>query len=150
MPNKYTFDTSFIIARKLSEIPDNFLLSDVVALELIGAASDESNFKALQRLRNLYRKDGLLIIPDDNDWLMAGKILYWLEQGSRSKNKGKSIPKRPGATQRMALDVLLAVSARRNGVTVVTENWRDFEAIQYYCAFKFIRGSDFSILIKLR
>ena len=43
----------------------------------------------------------------------------------------------------MALDVLIAVSARRWRATVVTENWDDFKAIQRFCRIKIISGSDF-------
>lgn len=140
---KYTFDTSFLIANRLSEIPGNFLLSDVVALELIAAATDQSEFKVYHQLRKSYSDSSFLITPNTDDWLMAGKILYWLEQGVRKKNRGKATPKKPGATQRMALDVLLAVSARRHRVTVVTDNWRDFNAIKYYCDFSLVKGAEF-------
>lgn len=140
---KYTFDTSFIISNKLSDIPDNFLLSEVVLLELIGNAQDDSVFKTFQALRKSYEADGLLIVPNSEDWLMTSKIIYWLEQGKKKNNKGNAPAKRPGATQRMALDVLIAVSARRYGVTVITENWDDFNSINYYCKFKLLRGTEF-------
>jgi len=140
---KYTFDTSFIISNKLSDYPDNFLLSEVVILELIASATDETVCKFHQATRRAYADDDLLITPNTDDWLMAGKILYWLEQGRKRGNRGKSPPKRPGATQRMALDALIATSARRYDVTVVTENFDDFNAIKYYCPFKLIRGADF-------
>lgn len=139
----YTFDTSTIISRKLSDIPDNFLLSEIVILELIGSASDASKQKMYLALRRNYQQDELLITPNSDDWLMASKILFWLEQGTKKKNKGKSPAKQPGATQRMALDVLIAVSARRYKATVVTENFDDFNAIKYYCDFSLKRGSDF-------
>ncbi|HXI25782.1 MAG TPA: hypothetical protein VNG71_18135 [Pyrinomonadaceae bacterium] len=49
-----------------------------------------------------------------------------------------------GVSQRMALDVLIAVSARRWRATVVTENYDDFKAIQRYCSgAKIARASDF-------
>jgi predicted nucleic acid-binding protein len=46
-----------------------------------------------------------------------------------------------GASQRVALDALIAVDARHYKATVVTVNWCDFEAIQYYCKFKAIKAS---------
>ena len=139
----YTFDTSFIISNKLSDIPDNFLLSEIVILELIASASDDTGFKKFQAIRREYKSADLLITPNSDDWLMSSKVLHWLEQGKRKGNKGKSLPKMPGATQKMALDALIAVSARRHKVTVVTENWGDFNSIKYYCDFKLMKGADF-------
>ncbi len=140
---RYTFDTSFIISNKLSDFPDNFLLSEVVILELTASANDETIFKYYQSLRKVYEDGDLLITPNSDDWLMVSKVLYWLEQGKKKSNKGKAPAKRPGATQRMALDALIAVSARRYKVTVVTENFDDFNAIKYYCDFKLMKGRDF-------
>lgn len=140
---RYTFDTSYIISRTWSEIPDHFLLSEVVIMELIAAAPDESTFKIYQQLRKSYENDNLLITPNADDWLMASKVLFWLEQGKRKANKGAAPRKRPGATQRMALDALIAVSSRRYKAIVVTENFDDFNAIKYYCDFRLMRGSWF-------
>lgn len=142
MPS-FTYDTSFIIAHKLSELPDNFLLSAVVLLELTASAKDESTRKQYEALRREYEEDGTLIVPTSEDWLLASKILYWLEQGRKKKAGGRSPRKKPGAAQSMAFDALIAVSARRYNATVVTENWDDFKAIQYYCKVKLMRGTDF-------
>lgn len=139
----YTYDTSFIISNKLSVYPDNFLFSDVVLLELIGSASDESEFKRHQNTRRIFKEDDKLIVSNEDDWLMAGKVLFGIEQGKKKKNKGSAPPKRPGATQRMALDALIAISARRYKATVITENFDDFNTIKYYCDFRLMRGSEF-------
>ena len=85
--NKFTFDTSFIISNKLSALPDNFLYSDVVLLELIRSARDETTFKRHLAARNQFLKDGLLIIPNADDWLMAGKVLYWIEHRKKKPTK---------------------------------------------------------------
>ena len=79
---KYTFDTSTIISRKLSDFPDNFLLSEIVLLELMGSASEESTLKMYQALRKTYQEDDLLMTPNTDDWLKASKILFRLEQGT--------------------------------------------------------------------
>jgi predicted nucleic acid-binding protein len=139
----FTYDTSFIVSYKLSDLPDNFLLSAVVLLELIASAKDESTLKQYERLRKVYEKDDTLIVPNSEDWLLASKILYWLEQGRKKKAGGKSPPKKRGATQNMAVDALIAVTARRYNAIVITENWDDFKAIQYYCNVKLMRGKDF-------
>ena len=43
----------------------------------------------------------------------------------------------------MMLDALIAISARRVGATVVTNDYDDFKAIQHYCPVKLTRGSDY-------
>ena len=72
-------------------------------------------------------------MPTDEDWLLASKILFLLTHARKRLHKGKLKQLPPGASQRLALDVLLAVSARRWKAQVVTENWSDFKAIQRYC-----------------
>jgi len=142
MPS-YTFDTSVIISRKVSDIPDNFLFSAVVLLELIASAKDESERKRYEGLARDYRKDGSLIVPTFEDWLLASRILHWLSQDRKRKAGGKVPALKPGASQRMAFDALIAVSARRLKATVITDNWDDFKAIQRYCNVQLIRASKF-------
>jgi predicted nucleic acid-binding protein len=138
----YTFDTSVIIARKLSQLPSTFLFSSVALMELLAGAPDESERKRYEAIQRAYSKDNSLIVPDVDDWLLASKVLYWLAQERRRRGAGRLPRMKPGGTQRMALDALLAASARRRRVTVVTENWDDFKAIQRYCNVKIVKGSE--------
>ena len=57
--------------------------------------------------------------------------------------KGQLRPLPPGASQQLALDVLIAVSARRWKAQVVTENWTDFKAIQRYCNTTIVKATQF-------
>lgn len=142
----FTYDTSVIISRRLVDLPGisgSFLMSGVVLMELTASARDDSQRKVYERLFRDHREDNSLIVPDENDWLLAARILYWLAQGRKRSLKGKLKRLPTGASRRMALDVLIAVSARRWRATVVTENWNDFKAIQRYCNTKIIKASDF-------
>jgi len=142
----FTYDTSVIISRKLLELPGisgSFLMSGVVLMELTASARDDTQRKVYERLFRDHREDNSLVVPDENDWLLASRILYWLAQSRRRSLKGKLKRLPIGASQRMALDVLIAVSARRWKATVVTENWDDFKAIQRYCNTKIVKASDF-------
>ena len=139
----YTFDTSVIIAQRVKELPRSFLLSAVVMAELTASASDDSTRKVFESMRNSAANLGALIVPTHDDWLTASRILFWLSQGRKKKQGGKAPKLVTGASQRMFFDALIAVSARRAGATVVTNDWRDFRAIQYYCPVKLILGSDF-------
>jgi hypothetical protein len=87
----FTYDTSFIISYELSDLPDNFLLSSVVLLELIASAKDKSTLKQYERLRKAYEKDDTLIVPSSEDWLLASKILYWLEQGRKKERRRQEV-----------------------------------------------------------
>lgn len=138
-----TFDTSVVIAYKMPEVPENFVLSAVVASELISGASDASERKALEANRRLHEKKGTLIVPTVEDWLLASRILFWLSQKRKKQAGGQTPPQKVGASQRMMLDALIAVSARREDVIVVTNDWDDYKAIQYYCKVKLKRGDDY-------
>jgi predicted nucleic acid-binding protein len=142
----FTYDTSVIISRKMAELPGrtgSFLMSGVVLLELTASASDDSERKIYERMFRDYRKDNSLIIPNEDDWLQACKVLYWLSQSRRRTSGGKLKRLHSGASQRMALDVLIAVSARRWRATVVTENWDDFKVIERYSRTRIVKASAF-------
>ena len=142
----YTYDTSVIVSRNPLILPgqsERFLLSAVVLMELCASARDESQRRMYERLFRAYAQDNSLITPDDHDWLLASKVLFWLAQGRRRSRKGRATRLKPGASQRMALDALIAVSARRWKAAVVTENWEDFRAIQRYCNVSVVKAAHF-------
>lgn len=142
----FTYDTSVFISRKLTafhEMPQSFLLSTVVLMELMAGARDESDRKVLEQVCRRYREDNTLIVPTYDDWLLASKILYLLTHARKRSQKGKLQRLAPGASQRLALDVLIAVSARRWKAQVVTENWADFKAIQRYCNTTIVKAASF-------
>ena len=139
----YTYDTSTIVARNIIALPANLLLSAMVLLELMASAKDATQRKVYEALYRNYQSDNMLIVPVAEDWLLASKVLYWLGL-ERRKSFGGRLPRlRHGASQSMALDALLAASARRWKATVITENWNDFKAIQRYCDVKVVKGSKF-------
>jgi predicted nucleic acid-binding protein len=140
---RITFDTSVFIAHKVTEVPNNFVLSAAVVSELIAGASDDSERKALEDFRRAREKNGALIVPTAEDWLFASRILFWLTRRRKKQAGGQTPPLKAGASQRMMMDALIAVSARREDVVVVTEDWDDYKAIQYYCKVKLKRGGDY-------
>ena len=142
----FTYDTSVIISRKPTLLPSqrhNFLWSAVVLMELTASAKDDSQRKIYERLFHQYGEDSSLIVPDEGDWLLASRVLYLLSQARKRSYRGRLKRLQPGVSQRMALDVLIAVSAGRWKATVVTENWQDFKAIQRYCNTRIIKASEF-------
>jgi predicted nucleic acid-binding protein len=143
----FTYDTSVIISRKITddlrEMPQNFLMSAVVLMELTASSVDYSVRKHFEQVFYHFRRDKLLIVPNDEDWLLAAKIMFLMAQGRRRDGRGKLKRLPPGASQRLALDVLIAVSARRWKAQVVTENWTDFKAIQRYCNATIVKAAQF-------
>jgi predicted nucleic acid-binding protein len=142
----FTYDTSVIISRKifaLQEMPKNFLMSAIVLMELTASARDVSRRKSYERAFRQFERSDLLIVPNAEDWLLASKIIFLLTESRRREGRGRLKRLPPGASQRLALDVLIAVSARRWRAQVVTENWADFKAIQRYCNTTIIRAAQF-------
>jgi len=142
----FTYDTSVIISRRVKELltmPGSFLLSAIVLTELSAGAADTTERKVYETLFRAYQKERRLIVPSDEDWLMTSKILFLLTQSRRHFHHGRLKRLPPGASQRLALDVLIAVSARRWKAQVVTENWTDFKGIQRYCNTTIIKAAQF-------
>lgn len=138
-----TYDTSVFTSYKPESFPSGFLFSAVVIQELMAAANDDSELNRWAAARHAFEKEDRLIVPTSADWLLASKILYWLMQRRKKTAGGKSPPLKSGASQRMVLDALIGVSAKRYRAAVVTVNWGDFEAISYYCGLKVIKASDY-------
>jgi predicted nucleic acid-binding protein len=142
----FTYDTSVIISRSLRDLegmPGTFLMSTIVLMELTASATDNSQRKLYEQLFRAYQKRERLIVPNADDWLLTSKILFLLTHARKRSQYGKLKSLPLGAAQRLALDVLIAVSARRWRAKVVTENWSDFKTIRRYCNATIIRGSDF-------
>ena len=120
----FTYDTCGIFSRKMLASPGRtswLLMSAVVLLELAASAADDSQRKRYELWHQQYLEDDSLLVPNDADWLLAGRILFWLTQRRRKLERGRLSRLQLGASQRMAMDVLLAASARRREATIVTE-----------------------------
>ena len=142
----FTYDTSVIISRKVIDLrgmPGRFLMSAIALTELSASASDGSELKVYESLFHAHENEQRLIVPNHQDWLLTSRILFLLTNRRRRLEHGKLKRLPPGASQRLALDVLIAVSARRWKAQVVTENWADFKAIQRYCNTTIVRAATF-------
>ena len=139
---KITYDTNILIKYK-QPLPRSLYLSVVVLQELLAGANDPSTIKRLERARHEYRKMGRLLVPTEEDWWHVGLALNSLQRGRRSKKTGR-IPRMSAAERyRITNDVLIARSAKREGVALVTDNVNDFEKIQNFCNVKIISGSKY-------
>ena len=141
---KIIFDTYIFIGHKPRIFPRNFYLSSVVLTELQAGVQDASEMKQLEASRFFAESLGQFVVPDKDDWWEAGKALQRLSQGAKRENFGSTPKFSPEERQRMFNDCLLAVSCRRAGVTVVTDNLKDFERLSAVCRVKWQSGDDFA------
>jgi predicted nucleic acid-binding protein len=112
---------------ELSEINKNFIIrnSSVVLLELYTGALEREEKKLITKMG----RDLGIINPTPRDWIESGTIL-------------NSLKKRYGFGYRkikdLVNDTLIAVSARSNVATVITNNSDDFEIISKFKHFNII------------
>ncbi|MEP7341490.1 MAG: PIN domain-containing protein [Acidobacteriota bacterium] len=143
-PNEVLLDTSaFINYPQLAwrQPPDWF--SMVVLQELLVGGSDKSSIAKYQALKIGYERRGRLLTPDADAWWQAGKILgHFLSDLSRGKVGRRRPQLDQGHKQSLIRDVLIAVTAKQHGLTVVSDN-KDFPLLQGYYKFKWIAAREF-------
>jgi predicted nucleic acid-binding protein len=114
-------DSALILQRWAQESP--LWLSSVV-LEELYAGADPSGFRVLEKLERDFDKARRLLVPNLTDWTLTGKLLARLAQKHGYEQIGKA---------RLTNDSLIATSAARAGITVVTANERDFARLAEFC-----------------
>ena len=106
-------------------------MSSIVAHELRAGVRSAADRRKLERtiLDGFARLDRV-ITPSDKAWQLAGDVFATLahQDGLEVSRTAKSFGN----------DVLLALSCRESGVTLVTENRRDFDRIHRVVAFQFV------------
>jgi len=124
------FDTSiFIDHLRTNKHADHFqnlsgLIrnSSVVLSELARGATNESELDFVSTLT----KNHPILTPTERNWLESGSILHRINE-----DKGFS----PEKLRDLHFDVLIALTARNYGATVITSNRVDFERIGHYKEF---------------
>jgi predicted nucleic acid-binding protein len=141
----YLFDTNIITGKAfeaLRRLPAGEHFSCVVLSEVMTAA-DPKPFRAYVETWKRAAKDDKLIVPHPDDWLPTTRTLYLLAQERKRQAGGKSPSRTPEAKQELFADVLIALSAARAGVTVVTDD-SDFRAIKrFHKKLQIIGGGEF-------
>lgn len=139
----YVWDTDIWIKYKPPKNLGGYFVSSVVLHELVAGAADDSQIQLFELIRIQANHDDKLLTPTMIDWWEAGKILYRLRQGKKSRAKGIT-PKLPTAeVQRIMRDTMIARTIKRANATLVTDNIKDFERIRNFCDVKIISGSDY-------
>lgn len=117
-------DPSLLSQRWTMESP--LWLSSVV-LEELYAGSKPTDRRVLEKLERDFEKAGRLLVPNLGDWASAGKILAAIAQEHGYEKIGKA---------RLTNDTLIATSAARNGIRVLTINARDFALLAQFCPLR--------------
>jgi predicted nucleic acid-binding protein len=138
-----TFDTNVMIRYRPATFPAGFFMSAVVVQELTAGANDAAEVREYEESRKYHEGMGRLLVPTGEDWWLAGKVLNSLHRGLRSHKRGRVTAISKGEQQRILRDVLIALTARRAGATVVTENVSDFEKIRNFCNVSIARPAEF-------
>lgn len=125
------FDDSVILSSRSQMIGNVRVpvhLSSVVLAELYTGASNPIAHKFISKLESDFDKSNRLIVPNKSDWILTGKILSKIGTKYGFEKIGRS---------RMTNDCLIAVSAARSGLTLLTRNVKDFKIISEFRPFQF-------------
>ena len=102
-------------------------LSAVVIMELAAGAFSTRDRRVVHEIASAFGKAGRVVAPTVSMYQEAGEVLRQLQQ-----SLGYTLASAHG----LANDVLIALSARSIGAVVITQNDRDFAAIQKIRPFK--------------
>jgi len=91
-------------------------LSAVVLEELYAGAGDRDR-RAVERLERDFDRMKRILVPNLSDWTQTGRVLAWLATKHGYERIGQG---------RLTNDALIAMSARRLGIQVLTANQRDY------------------------
>jgi len=101
-------------------------LSSVVLEELYAGVKPRDS-RIVERLERDFEKAGRLLVPNLSDWTLTGKLLARLADKYDYEQIGQA---------RLTNDALIAMSAARRGITVITANERDFDRLAQFHPFQ--------------
>ena len=116
-------DGAIALRRMAADAP--LWLSAVVLEELYAGAGDRER-RMVERLERDFDKVKRILVPDLNDWTQAGRVLARLASKYDYEQIGQG---------RLTNDALIALSAGRLGIRVLTANERDYRRLAEFRAF---------------
>jgi len=117
-------DAALAIRRLAADAP--LWLSAVVLEELYAGAADR-DLHVVQRLERDFDRAKRILIPNLSDWTQAGTVLARLAAKYHYERIGQG---------RLTNDALIAISAGRQGIRVITANERDFRRLAEFRPFQ--------------
>jgi len=101
-------------------------LSSVVLHELYAGAADRGR-PMVEEMEAEFEEMGRILVPNLNDWTESGRVLARLATKYHYEKIGRA---------RLTNDALIAVSAARLGLRVITANERDFRRLAEFREFQ--------------
>ena len=117
-------NTAALALRRLT-VDAPLWLSSVVLEELYAGAGERER-RAVERLERDFDRAQRILVPNLGDWTQAGKVLARLAEKYHYERIGQG---------RLTNDALIAMSAGRLGITVITANERDFRKLAEFRSF---------------
>src|SRR5438874_3429478 len=118
-------DDAVVMMRRLA--PEAPLWLSAVVLEELYAGATKRDRRVVERLERDFDRARRILVPNLNDWKQAGHVLARLAASYGYKQIGKS---------RLTNDALIAMTAGRLGIRVITTNERDFRRIAEFRSFQ--------------
>ena len=100
-------------------------LSAVVLEELYAGCSKEQA-RAVETLERDFTRLRRVLVPNQSDWSLTGRIVARIGARYGYEQTGRA---------RLTNDTLIATSAARTGMLLLTLNERDFARISEFCSF---------------
>jgi predicted nucleic acid-binding protein len=122
-------DAALLLRRWARESP--LWLSSVVLKELF-AGANPNDYPVLEKLERDFERARRVLVPNLSDWTQTGRVLARLAQKYGYERIGRA---------RLTNDALIATSAARSGITVLTANQRDFARLAEFCPVQWQAGS---------
>ena len=98
-----------------------------VVLEELYAGTNSRDVQAIRRLEHDLERASRILVPNLTDWAEAGKAISQLATRYHLEQIGRG---------RLTNDALIAMSAGRMGITVITSNARDFAKLAEFRTFR--------------
>lgn len=108
-------------------ISDAALWLSAVVLEELYAGAGERERAVVERLERQFYRARRIVVPTLDDWIQAGRVLARLAAKYHYEKIGRN---------RLTNDTLIAMSAARLGIKVITANARDFHKLAEFRIFQ--------------
>jgi predicted nucleic acid-binding protein len=130
------FDSSLYIAAmrrgddavlELRRFSDGPLWLSAVVLEELYAGASRPAHQQVERLEHNFGGSKRILVPNLNDWAQTGRVLARIAARYHHEKIGRA---------RLTNDALIATSAGRMGIRVITANDRDFARLAEFRVFE--------------